>query len=126
MTARTQSPARAGRQSSASAGARQSAPRPQPAAGPGRLTKVSAKLNTEISRKAEGRPKTAKPRTRQDKKGLVLYVDPAVTVALRRLSLDTGVSVQALGMAALNLLFQQHDRPTFPQDMEEGRPMSQR
>jgi hypothetical protein len=57
-----------------------------------------------------------KPKTRRDKKGLVLYVDPAVTVALRRLSLDTGASVQALGMIALNLLFTEHGQPTFAVD----------
>jgi hypothetical protein len=64
---------------------------------------------------ASVRPKP-KPKTRRDKKGLVLYVDPAVTVALRRLSLDTGASVQALGMIALNLLFTEHGQPTFAVD----------
>lgn len=87
------------------------------AASPGRLTKVAAKVNTQVTHIASARPKP-KPKTRRNKKGLVLYVDPAVTVALRRLSLDTGVSVQTLGMAALNLLFRQHGRPPFPVDGE--------
>lgn len=54
------------------------------------------------------------PASRKDKKGLVLYVDPAVPVALRRLALDTGRSVQELGMEALNGLFRLHDLPEFP------------
>lgn len=78
---------------------------------------MSAKVNSEVSR-AKGKSAKATPRTRRDKKGLVLYVDPGVTVALRRLSLDTGASVQELGLNALNLLFEQHGVPTFPRDGE--------
>jgi hypothetical protein len=37
-------------------------------------------------------------------------------VALRRLSLDTGASVQELGLMALNLLFAEHGQPTFTAD----------
>jgi hypothetical protein len=55
-----------------------------------------------------------KPATRQNKKGLVLYVDAKVTQALRRLALDTGQSVQELGMTALNLLFKAHGLAEFP------------
>lgn len=107
---------------------RQAAPPPaptqvvprSPAGAPGgRLTKMSAKVNNEVSR-AKGKSARATPRTRRDKKGLVLYVDPGVTVALRRLSLDTGASVQELGLDALNLLFKQHGVPTFPRYGEEA------
>jgi hypothetical protein len=88
---------------------------PEAAAAPraGRLTKVAAKVNTQVTHIASAKPKP-KPKTRRNKKGLVLYVDPAVTVALRRLALDTATSVQALGMTALNLLFAQHGMPPFP------------
>jgi hypothetical protein len=74
-------------------------------------------VNTQVTHIASARPKP-KPKTRRNKKGLVLYVDPAVTVALRRLALDTGTSVQSLGMTALNLLFAQHGQPPFPLDGE--------
>lgn len=83
-----------------------------PGAGP--LTRLSTAINDQVSQDAT-RPR-AKPKaaSRRNKKGLVLYVDPAVTIELRRLALDTGQSVQALGMAALNMLFERHERATFP------------
>ena len=81
----------------------------------GRLTKATAAMVDAHAQIASVKRKP-KPSTRRDKKGLVLYVEPAVTVALRRLSLDTGASVQALGMLALNLLFRQHGQPTFAVD----------
>jgi hypothetical protein len=122
------------RRSSARAGSRrQTAPPAAPPVVPrasaeaagGRLTKMSAKVNSEVSR-AKGKSAKAKPRTRRDKKGLVLYVDPRVTVALRRLSLDTGASVQELGMDALNLLFEQHGVKAFPRGGEETPPDGER
>jgi hypothetical protein len=90
-------------------------PASAPASRGGRLTKATAAMVDAHAQIASVRPKP-KPSTRRDKKGLVLYVEPAVTVALRRLSLDTGASVQALGMMALNLLFRQHGQPTFAED----------
>lgn len=103
------------------------APRPGPSAandrrakstpatsGAGPLTRLSTAINDQVSQDAT-RPRTKpKAASRRNKKGLVLYVDPAVTIALRRLALDTGQSVQALGMTALNMLFERHQRPTFP------------
>ncbi len=86
-------------------------------ASPGRLTKIAAKVNTQVTHIASAKTKP-KPKTRRNKKGLVLYVDPGVTIALRRLALDTGISVQTLGMAALNLLFKEHGQPPFPEDAE--------
>jgi hypothetical protein len=90
-------------------------PASAPALRGGRLTKATAAMVDAHAQIASVRRKP-KPKTRRDKKGLVLYVEPAVTVALRRLSLDTGASVQALGMMALNLLFRQHGQPTFAVD----------
>lgn len=81
------------------------------------LTEMAAKLNARVSSQSRPPPPPAAkpaPASRRNKKGLVLYVDPAVTVALRRLSLDTGTSVQALGMAALNMLFVAHGQKPFP------------
>jgi hypothetical protein len=109
---------RAGKGRPASAApAKSAAPKPAsaPAARGGRLTKATAAMVDAHTQIASVRPKP-KPKTRRDKKGLVLYVDPAVTVALRRLSLDTGASVQDLGMIALNLLFREHGQPTFDLD----------
>jgi hypothetical protein len=84
----------------------------------GKLTALAAKLNDRVSMQAAKAPNAAPqkpaPSTRRNKKGLVLYVDPAVTVALRRLALDRGTSVQALGLAALEMLFAAHGVARFP------------
>jgi hypothetical protein len=93
------------------------APIPKAAAAsvaPGRLTKMAAKVNSQVTHIASAKSTKPTPRTRRNKKGLLLYVEPAVTIALRRLALDTGASVQTLGMAALNLLFKEHGRSQFP------------
>ena len=49
-----------------------------------------------------------KPKTRAGKKGLVLYVLPEVTVALRKLALENGSDVQSMGWRALELLFAEY------------------
>jgi hypothetical protein len=105
------------RRSAAAAPAKPAAAKPAaaPASRGGRLTKATAAMVDAHAQIAAVRRKP-KPKTRRNKKGLVLYVEPAVTVALRRLSLDTGASVQALGMMALNLLFSEHGQPTFAVD----------
>ena len=117
MTRKPASRAGAKARSSPAISAKPAAAKPTAAPGPrgGRLTKATAAMVDAHAQIASVRPKP-KPKTRRDKKGLVLYVEPAVTVALRRLSLDTGASVQALGMIALNLLFRQHGQPTFVVD----------
>lgn len=117
MTRKSVSRAAAKARSAAATPAKPAAAKPTAAPGSrgGRLTKATAAMVDAHAQIASVRPKP-KPRTRRDKKGLVLYVEPAVTVALRRLSLDTGASVQALGMMALNLLFRQHGEPTFAVD----------
>lgn len=82
------------------------------------LTRVAVAVDEQLVKAAiEATPKAKRkgpPASRKNKKGLVLYVDPAVPVALRRLALDTGKSVQELGMEALNGLFRRHDLPEFP------------
>ncbi len=77
---------------------------------------VADAINDQKAREAATPARRARPqpRTRQNKKGLVLYVDPAVTVQLRRLALDTGSSVQELGLEALNALFRRYKLPEFP------------
>lgn len=51
-----------------------------------------------------------KPATRQGKKGLVLYVDPEVTLALRLLALEHKSDVQKMGRQALELLFAEYGK----------------
>ena len=46
--------------------------------------------------------------SRQGKKGIVIYVDPAVAKKLRRMAIDRGTSLQALGEEALNGLFEKY------------------
>lgn len=116
MTSKAQSRKAGKRQSTAPAAAK-AAPA-KPAAATGRLTKMAAKVNSQVTHIASAGNTKAIPKSRRNKKGLVLYVDPAVTVALRRLALDTGASVQTLGLLALNLLFKEHGRPPFPIDGE--------
>lgn len=84
---------------------------PERTAGP--LTKVAAKVNSQVTQISSARAAKPAVATRRNKKGLVLYVDPAISIALRRLALDTGESVQELGLNALNLLFAAHGRPQF-------------
>jgi hypothetical protein len=71
----------------------------------GRKQSVARKITAAMKKEAE----TAKAkRSRAGKKGLVLYVDPQVPLALKRIALDTGESVQVLAMRALNMLFERH------------------
>jgi hypothetical protein len=56
------------------------------------------------------RGKKAKPATRLGKKGLVLYVEPEVTLALRQLALAHNTDVQTMGREALALLFARYER----------------
>ncbi len=47
---------------------------------------------------------TAKPASRRDKKGVLIYVSPAVSKQLRSLAIEKDTTVQALGIEAINLL----------------------
>lgn len=80
----------------------------------GPLTRVAAALNDQVTHDAIAKPQKTQPATRRNKKGLVLYVDPEVGLALRRLALDTGETVQSLGLRALALLFERHGIATEP------------
>ncbi len=59
------------------------------------------------------RAKPKKPKTREGKKGLVLYIEPEGVLALRRLALDNDSDVQRMGRRALELLFAEYGR-AFP------------
>jgi hypothetical protein len=73
---------------------------------------VAAAEAQELTQKSQGRPPTKpKPRTREGKKGLVLYVEPEITVAIRQLALAQGTDVQSLGREALTLLFATYGTP---------------
>ena len=58
--------------------------------------------------KPKGKAKKPKPKTRDGKKGLVLYVPPEVTLALRKLALQNDSDVQRMGWRALELLFAEY------------------
>ncbi|MFV0298064.1 MAG: ribbon-helix-helix domain-containing protein [Hyphomicrobiaceae bacterium] len=79
---------------------------------------MGALAHTETSeattRRTRAAKKKPKPRTREGKKGLVLYVLPEVTVALRKLALEQGSDVQTLGREALELLFAAYKTPLPP------------
>ena len=80
-----------------------------PAGAPARAPR-STGVDLAPETKAE-KPRKAKPSTRKDRKGLVLYLDPADNVTLRRLALDTNLSVQQLGLKALAMLFAEYKQP---------------
>ncbi len=76
--------------------------------------RMAAAGREEEQRARDRNPRPAakpKPRTRQGKKGLVLYVEPEMTVAIRQLALANGTDVQALGRRALELLFADYRTP---------------
>lgn len=83
---------------------------------PGQLADMAAAINGAISEERSdaraatpaGDGRKPKASTRVGKKGLVLYVDPDVTVALRRLAALNNTDQQTLGLRALELLFQEH------------------
>jgi hypothetical protein len=60
------------------------------------------------SRTGKGKPQ---PSTRVGKKGLVLYVLPEITRALRKLAAENDTDVQSMGRRALELLFAEYGRP---------------
>ena len=62
------------------------------------------------SKARRSKAKKPKPRTRAGKKGLVLYIQPEVSLALRRLALDHNSDVQQMGRRALELLFAEYGR----------------
>lgn len=71
----------------------------------GLYTAAMDRVTSKKRASPQGQGKRAKPRTRQDKKGHVVYVAPEVTKALKRLALDHDTTVNELGRIALSLLF---------------------
>ena len=61
---------------------------------------------------APDRSPTKKPRSRDGTKGIVTYVSPELSLALRRLALDEGTTLQALGLEAFRALMQGRGRGT--------------
>lgn len=56
-------------------------------------------------------PRHAKlPPSRAGKRALTIYLDPLAWRQLRELALDLETSTQALGLEAVNLLFEKHRR----------------
>ena len=53
---------------------------------------------------------TNKPRSRQGTKGIVTYVSPELSRALRLLALDEDTSLQALGLEAFQALLERRGR----------------
>jgi hypothetical protein len=56
----------------------------------------------------EPRPGTRPPPSRAGKRALTVYLDPVAWRQLRDLALDLETSTQALGIEAVNLLFEKH------------------
>lgn len=88
--------------------------RPPRAKAPGGLAAASAAMGevalSEVHNvsAAKSKPQSAKPKSREGKKGLVLYVPPEVTLALRKLALEHNSDVQRMGWQALELLFAEY------------------
>ena len=54
-------------------------------------------------------PRTGKTRGRAGKRGIVIYVEPALAKALKRLAVDEDTTLQALGVEAFGTLIDQRD-----------------
>jgi hypothetical protein len=52
------------------------------------------------------------PATRVGRKGIVIYVEPEMGAAIRRLAGDLNTSVQKLGEMAFDLLFEKFEEPS--------------
>ena len=51
--------------------------------------------------------RASRPASRRDKRGVVIYVDPEMAKALKRLAIDRDTTLQALGLQALEALLQE-------------------
>ena len=56
-------------------------------------------------------PKVPPPPSRQGKKGLTIWLDPAVIRALKQLAAETDRTQESLVREALNQLFKDHGKP---------------
>ena len=71
----------------------------QPPASPAETTRAPAPAAT-----------TGRPASRHGKKGVLIYVEPDMARALKRLALERDTTLQALGHAALEALLQEVPR----------------
>ncbi len=81
------------------------------------LAASAAAINEVISETGAGSPRPSrgasrpqtkpKAKTREGKKGLVIYVDPEVTKALRKLAANNDTDQQTLALRGLELLFEE-------------------
>lgn len=76
------------------------------------MGEAAKEVEVTRTRSRSGKSSAAKPKpaTRVGKKGLVLYVRPEITLALRKLALDNNCDVQRMGHRALELLFAEYGR----------------
>lgn len=82
----------------------QAAPAPAPVMG-------STEAPAEAVQASTAAPaKTHRPKSREGKRVVSVYVSEAAWKQLRLLGIDLGLSTQALGEEALNLLFEKHRR----------------
>ena len=51
-----------------------------------------------------------RPASRRNKRGVVIYVEPEMAKALKRLAIDRDTTLQALGLQALEALLQEVSR----------------
>ena len=67
-----------------------------------------------VSGKAEpARPQPAaaqKPPSREGKKGILIYLSPEAAKEIKLLAVETGTSIQELGIEAFNDLLRKHNR----------------
>jgi len=70
------------------------------------FTHAAENVAREVTSAGSEKARKAKPSTRLNKKGLVIYVPADVTKGLRRLAIDRDTTVQELGLLALSLLFE--------------------
>ena len=67
-------------------------------------------LEPKPEAEAEQTP-AARPPSRADKKGVTIWLPKQAHAQLSYLKIETGTSVQELGVEAINLLFERHEKP---------------
>jgi len=76
--------------------------------------------NTGKNQTPKTRPADKRPPSRQGKKSIGGFFDPAVAKQLKMLGVTEGRSTQALLGEALNLLFEKHGKDAIADDGKEG------
>ena len=59
---------------------------------------------------AQPQPAVPKPPSRQGKKGILIYLSPEAAKEMKLLAVETGTSIQELGIEAFNDLLRKHNR----------------